>query len=414
MLAEGGQHVARPSGDEHARRVALDHGHRVADEVAPEAGAGGHRQRVVDAGLHVADPAAVRVGAVEPVQGDELVEDPAIEEQAEARAVRAVGYGEEPLARRVDLARLRTAAVEHGGEAVAIGRPGHAAVRQQFEPGIDVGDPARRPAPAACGDLGQALEKDQQPARRAGDSADLGLQGAFGEAVDLELPVGDALEVARREVAQPRPAGHGRRLDAADIAAGDSRRLADKAGRAAEHEDAPGEQPASRPIGEMVGQQVGARAHVGAVHRPAHGNVFGRPGRGSRRDREPGNEAGPRAIREPGKGRAPIALPEGVVIAQGYARTELVEGPGRGETVVPPELRAPRAADERREHAALRLPGVHRGKMPEAPPGMDAEQPGRIVHGAGAASSVSPRHFASVSEWGKRARTPSSVRGTRT
>ena len=82
-------------------------------------------------------------------------------------------------------------------------------------------------------DFGQALEEDQQPARRAGDRRNRRLQGAFGEAADLDLPIGDAFEIARREIAQPRPAGHRRRSDAAQVAAEDPGRLSHQAGRAA-------------------------------------------------------------------------------------------------------------------------------------------------------------------------------------
>ena len=270
---------------------------------------------------------------------------------------------------------------------------------------------APRPAPAT---FSQTLEIDQQPARRAGDRTDVHIQGAFGEAVDLDLPVGDALEIARREVAQPRPGGHGRRRDTAQVAAVDSPRPADQAGRAAEHEDTPGEQPALRPIGEVEGQQVGARAHVRPMHLPAHGNVFRGPGRRSRRDGEPGNEARPGAIGEAGEGRTPIGFPERIVIAQGHARTVVVEGPGRGEPVVSPECRAPRASDEGRQNAALRLLRVDPCEVSKAPAGIEPQKPGCVVHGSVAGASRPPGQFSSESVWGKLLRIPASVRGTRT
>ena len=272
---------------------------------------------------------------------------------------------------------------------------------------------ARRPVWQA-GDFGQTLEKDQQPARRADDRRNLLIQGTFGEAVDLDLPIGDAFEIARREVAQPRPAGHGARLDPAQVAAEDPPRLADQAGRAAQHEDAPGKQPALRPIGEMVRHHFGARPNVRAMHLPAHGNVLRGPGRRSRRNGEPGDEAGPRAIGEAREGCAPIRLPERIVIAQRNARAIVVKGPGRGEFVVPAKLCASPAADERGQNAALRLLRLHRLKLSKAPPCIEPQKPGCVVHGSVAGVSASLGQFSSVSVWGKLARTPASVRGTRT
>ena len=258
------------------------------------------------------------------------------------------------------------------------------------------------------GDLHQPFEEDQQPARRARDGRNLGLQRAFGEAPDLGLPVGDAFQVARREVAQPRPGGHFLRRDAAQIAAPDPRRAARQPGRAAEHEDAPGEQPAVRPVGEMVDQQIGARAHVRPAHLPAHGDVFRGAGRRSRRHGEPGNRAGPRAVGEPGKGRAPVGFPERVVIPERNPRPVVVERPDGGEAVVPPEPGAARAADQGRQHAALNRKRVHPRQMPEPPSGVEPQKPGRVVHRPAA------RQFPSESACGKLSRTAESVSGTRT
>ena len=67
----------------------------------------------------------------------------------------AVRNGEEPFARRSDLARLRVAAVEQG-------------------------------------DLRQTLESDQQDAPRADDRPDLFTEGALGKAFDIDLPAGDS------------------------------------------------------------------------------------------------------------------------------------------------------------------------------------------------------------------------------
>ena len=82
--------------------------------------------------------------------------------------------------------------------------------------------------------------------------------------------------------------------------------------------------------------------------------------------------------------------------------------------MVSTEFGAKAAADEGREHAALRLLRLHRLKLSQASPGIKPQHPGRVVHGPVAGVSATSSQFLSESTCGKLLRTASSVSGTRT
>ena len=115
-------------------------------------------------------------------------------------------------------------------------------------------------------------------------------------------PVGDALQLARREVAQPRPTGHFCRRDTAQIAAGYARRLADSPVEPPSMKTRP---PSSRLSGRLARWWTISSAPARTLDRRISrltGMYFVVPGRRARRYGEPRNEARPGAVGQAGKG----------------------------------------------------------------------------------------------------------------
>jgi hypothetical protein len=142
VLAEGGEHVGGAADDEQPRRPGVDEADHVADQVGPQPGAGGERDRVVDAGLDVADPEPGRVRFADLVDRHELEEHAVVGRRAAFPRRAAVGDGDVALRRRVDLARPDLRALEQRVEARLVGREADAAVDDELQVGVEVDDAA--------------------------------------------------------------------------------------------------------------------------------------------------------------------------------------------------------------------------------------------------------------------------------
>ena len=239
VLAEGREHPGRPPRDQQPRRRAVDEAHGVAQHVAEQPGAGWSAPRRSPRRSRSSPPSGAS-GSARPARptGTNSKKQPRSSIEPHALALAAVGDGDEALAGRIDLAR-RAARRQEGREAVAIGRPGDAAMDQQFErraaaacraapPAVPAAPAARTACRSARGS--SSRRRCAPPARRACAS-----QSGIS-AIALRRP-GPARAGAR---------GTSCRGDARQVALPHAGRDLLQRGRAAEHEGQPAEGPRAR------------------------------------------------------------------------------------------------------------------------------------------------------------------------
>ena len=232
---------------------------------------------------------------------------------------------------------------------MAVGREVDAAMGQHLQ----IGEMAGQAAAALGAELGEPVEQDQQPARRAADGAYVLVRDGASDGLDLALPVLDTADMVGREIAAPHPAGHLARADAAEVAAMDARRQRRRRRAAAEQEAPTGEDARARPVGEVMGVEVQRRAPVGGQHRPRQRDVLGAAAGGARRHGEIGDRPRPGDVGEDREVAAPVGFPGLLEAAQRHEALEARHVGDRGEVVIAPEARGARPAHEAQELALL-------------------------------------------------------------
>ncbi len=138
MLAEGGEHIGRAARHQDSRRIDFHETHRVAEDVAPCAGAIAQHNRIVDSGLNRGKPVACRRRCGELLNGHELIEHAIIDDHPQPLARTAIGDGDKRLTCSINLAQLRLASLQQLAEPSGIGPEVDPAMHQQFEPRIIV------------------------------------------------------------------------------------------------------------------------------------------------------------------------------------------------------------------------------------------------------------------------------------
>ena len=185
FFTEGVDEVLRPAGDDELVRILGGETDRVADQVAPQAAASGDDHRVILSGLDAPERHDGGVLLPEVFHRDEFVEDAVVERQAHGRIGRVILEAEETLA---GIVRFHIMHLGRGDQALVlgtVGREGHAAVEEDLEIGPDLFQMR------LAGQFHHTRQDRHHPGRNTADVGDVLVHGLAGDAVALDLEVGD-------------------------------------------------------------------------------------------------------------------------------------------------------------------------------------------------------------------------------
>ena len=228
--------------------------------------------------------------------------------------------------------------------------------------------------------FGEPLEQQEQPARRAGNRADVTARTAPGQQADLAIPVRLQRQFCRRPGAQPDPNRRGHGSDARDVAGANAGRQRFQVGAAAQHETQAAPYPAARPGGEMVRHNVERRPLVGADHRLRDGDIFRDVPRRAAGEREPVDRARPADIGNLRKGAAPDVVAERIVVAHRDGGLKVGDRADASEAVLAAEPGLRRRAHQLQQFRLLDRCRVHRQQAPQAAARPQAQKGRRIDH----------------------------------
>src|SRR4051794_21476172 len=162
--------------------------------------------------------------------------------------------------------------------------------------GIDVGESARAGAQSE-----ELFYKEQNPARRPSEAADVLVQRQLGEAAGLLLPIVLTGQFGRREGEPPCPLRNLVRRDPAQVAVIDARCGLDQIGAAAEHEVLAGKDPARRMMRDVMHEEIEDCARVARKYGARPRDVLAQSARRARGVGIVADEARPAAILKAGE-----------------------------------------------------------------------------------------------------------------
>ena len=256
----------------------------------PHARACRYDDHVVDARLHVPQPAPGLRGGVRIIlrDGYELVEDPVVDQQSEEPGG-GIAVGDEALGAGVRFMKPNVGAADDRAERRLVGVEFDAAVDDRFELRPDLADGR------LAAEFEHPPKQHEQPTRHAADQRDRLGEAPLGQQFELAVPV--------RIRARGRAAGRCRARHGADssIAAIPLRSPCRtpgagffELGRSAEEEQPPLEQPGIGPGRHVSRDHRLRRLAVRPDHRARNGDVLGGPQRRTAGQGQIGDAARPR------------------------------------------------------------------------------------------------------------------------